>query len=266
MRTAGGESLSHSLPPPSSGLLRLGTYVPLPPLRVLFLRNETRPGLGPRPRDEGSRLESRRNKSFGASTGGQRYVLHAASACELQSQRLQASGCDITADGNDDDSDRDSTLSLGGEVALELTLKLALRPKGSAGAKSPDGSEGFRMAIGREGEDEDGALSASRKSSGHLPLPRSIRSMRPVLSSVDAAGANSSDSSTTRNRSTGTVSLGLRSSGRTGPSRLRLRPDTIPSTWPFGHYCRICCWRRRHHRRRILTWTLSSRCPPCVSC
>ena len=59
MGTASCESLLSPLL--SSGLLRLGTYVPLLPLRLLFLRNATRPRLGPRPRDEESGLESRRN-------------------------------------------------------------------------------------------------------------------------------------------------------------------------------------------------------------
>ena len=54
----------------SSGLLRVGTYVPHLPLRVLFMRNATRPGLGLRLREEGSGVESRRNivqASLGAS-------------------------------------------------------------------------------------------------------------------------------------------------------------------------------------------------------
>ena len=57
MGTASCESLLSPLL--SSGLLLLGMYVPLLSLHLLFLRNVTRPGLGPRPRDEGSRLESR---------------------------------------------------------------------------------------------------------------------------------------------------------------------------------------------------------------
>lgn len=223
------ESLLSPPLPPSSGLLRLGTYVPLLPLRVLFLRNATRLGLDPRPRDEGSGLESRRSTvqtSLGASTTGASTLCRARCVGRraAAAAAAAASGCVIPVDGKDDDSDSESTLPLGGKEAapaLELTLVLALIPR------SP---ERFRMAIGREEEAAaEDAFRASRKSSGHLPLPRLIRSMPPVLSSE--APASSSDSSTTRNRSTGTVSLGLRSRGRTvGPSRLRLRPPT----WPFG--------------------------------
>jgi hypothetical protein len=180
-------------------------------------------------------LNRGRNKSFGVRTGASTLCLaRCVGRRAAAAAAATASGCDIPANGNDNDSDRDSTLSLGGEEALELTLKLALRPRGSAGVKLPDDSEGFQMAIGRGGEDEEGAFSASRKSSGHLPLRRLIRSLRPILSSVDADGANSSDSSTTCNRSTGAVSLGLPPRSRTmGPSRIRLRSGTIPK-WPFG--------------------------------
>ena len=51
MGTASCESLLSPLL--SSGLLRLGMYVPVLPSRLLFLHNATRPGLGPRPKDEG---------------------------------------------------------------------------------------------------------------------------------------------------------------------------------------------------------------------
>ena len=59
MGTASCESLSSPLL--SSGLLCLGMYVPLLPLHLLFLHIATRPGLGPRPSDQGYGVESWRN-------------------------------------------------------------------------------------------------------------------------------------------------------------------------------------------------------------
>ena len=144
---------------PSSGLLRPGMYVPLLSLRVLSLRN-VRPGLVPKPRDEGSGLEPRRNivqVSLGASTTA------ASSLCRARcvGGRAAAAAASEPVDGRDDNSDSESVLRLGGEEAapaLELTLVLALIPR------LP---ERFRMAIERE-EAED-AFRALRKSSGHLP-------------------------------------------------------------------------------------------------
>ena len=62
-RNGMGTAICESLLSPllSSKLLYIGMYVPLLPLRLLFLRNAMRPGLGPRPRDERSGVESRRN-------------------------------------------------------------------------------------------------------------------------------------------------------------------------------------------------------------
>ena len=114
-----------------SPLLSSKLYVPLLPLRLLFLRSATRPGLCPRPRDEGSRLESRRKivqASLGTRTTGTSMLCHA-----VGRRAAAANGCAIPGDdGKDDDSESESTLPLGGEEAasaLELTQVLARRPR-----------------------------------------------------------------------------------------------------------------------------------------
>jgi hypothetical protein len=91
--------------------------------------------------------------------------------------------------------------------------------------------EGFLIAIGREATWFCAAENASRKSSGHLPC---FRLMRSALCAIPLPRppplTSSSDSSTTRDKSTGIVSLGFLSRERTGLSRLpRLRwLSTIP--------------------------------------
>ena len=77
MGAGGCESLLSA--PPSSGPLRLGTHIPLLPFHVLFLR-ATRHGLGPIPRDEESRLESRRKVVLGSLglQAHQQYAAHGA--------------------------------------------------------------------------------------------------------------------------------------------------------------------------------------------
>jgi hypothetical protein len=91
--------------------------------------------------------------------------------------------------GSDENCSSDSTLLQGGEadeeMAPALGLMLILTPR-SAGANAPwmmrasanstkgDG-KGFQIVIG------EGAFNVLRKSSSHLPLPRLIRSMRPVI-------------------------------------------------------------------------------------
>ena len=134
MGTASCESLLS--PQLSSVLLRLGMYVPVLPLSLLLLRNATRLGLGPRPRDEGSGLESRRNtvQAFlDASTTGASTLCHARYVGRRAGAVAAASGCATSADdGKADDSESESTLPLGGEEAaltLELILVLARKPR-----------------------------------------------------------------------------------------------------------------------------------------
>jgi hypothetical protein len=90
----------------SSGMLHLGTYDPFLQLRVLFLRNATRPGLGPRRREEGSGLESPRKKahaSFGASKGVS--TLCRARCVGRRAAAAAASEGVIPSVGNDGDDD-----------------------------------------------------------------------------------------------------------------------------------------------------------------
>jgi len=205
--TNGSPSPSSAAP---SGPFRFGTYTPFlcpaMPLRVLFRRSATRPaGAMPELDAAASGLASRGNRwslIAGASTG------------ESTLWRARCVGRRAVRAG-----DSDSRLD-GGVAEVVWASRSATDnsswPVGDASADTTKRDrEGFLIAIGRE-ETKFCSWRTSRKSSGHLPCLSFMRSMRPNAGDALLCAARlwspppqlSSDSSTTRDKSTGMVSLG----------------------------------------------------------